>query len=261
MKALLMTLACLGLSLPLLAEAQVPLLAAKGVKKKGKKKGKRKKIKETVPVDIGVGPAVFMLFGPFKEDQQLHYGVKLSVKAIIAPEVIKRHRHKIPKKYRKYVSGKNEIRYSPSIFIPDHIIISPKTENTGIYGTSLKPIELSIPLLKKPRLAVGLGVLLTYMFVDADAGGVNAKREDDFRPEQDEAFTMHFFRPGLDLNASLEIPFTDSFLVDFGWSSAFYPPQKINGDFFEWGELDDSIWHVGQAWMRLHFRFPYEASI
>ncbi|MBU0552343.1 hypothetical protein KJ940_12745 [Myxococcota bacterium] len=257
MRSVVLALGLVALAAPQ-AGAQAPAPAAKATKKP--KKG-RKKIKETVPVDIGVGPAVHMLTGPFQEDQMLHYGLKISVQAIIPPEIIKKHHKKIPKKYRKYVSTKHEIRYSPSMFIPDTLYISPKTNNTGLYGVTLNPLTIGLTPLQTPRLSIDLGVILTYLFIDADPNGVNQKREDEFKDVPDEAFTMHFFRPGLSLSAALEVPFSDSFLVDVGWSSALYLPQEINGDFLALGDIKDSIWHIGQAWLRFHFRFPYEASI
>ena len=46
------------------------------------------------------------------------------------------------------------------------------------------------------------------------------------------------------------------FGVSFGWASAFYVPQQLGT--LGLGPLDDSVWHVGQAFLKLHFRFPYQ---
>jgi hypothetical protein len=40
--------------------------------------------------------------------------------------------------------------------------------------------------------------------------------------------------------------------VSFGWSSGFYIPQKLGA--FAVASTDQSIWHIGQAFLKLHFR-------
>ena len=97
--------------------------------------------KVTVPVDIGVGPATHMITGPVQEDQLLHTGLKVSVQAIIDKKTIKKNKKRIPKRYRSYAKKMNEVRFSPSIFIPDTLFISPKgTRNTGMMGIAWQPV-------------------------------------------------------------------------------------------------------------------------
>lgn len=213
-------------------------------KKRSTKKSSSKK--STVPVDIGVGPAFHFMTGPIQDDQAPHYGLKISLEAILDKETIEANKGRIPKQYRKLASGVEEARVTPYIIIPDTLYISPKVENVGMYGIGWRPLALGIPLIRKPRLAVGLGLDVTYIYIDGQDAGLG---------------TTHFLRPGLDLQADLEIPFSESFLISLGWQSTFYPPQELGGDIFAWGELEDSIWHIGQAYLMLHFRFPYEASL
>lgn len=208
---------------------------------------KRKPIKLTVPVDVGVGPAFHMVTGPIGDDQLFHYGLKLEVRAIIDNATIRKHKNKIPKKYRKTALKIRELRVSPSIFIPDTLFISPKVDNVGMYGVVFRPLSLGLPLLHKPvRLHLGLGPLLTYAYIDDD------------RPEA--RGDTHFLRIGADLRADLEIPFSKSFLISIGWASQFYIPQELGAGVFDVGDLDNSIWHIGQAYVMLHFRFPYTTS-
>jgi len=203
--------------------------------------------KVKVPVDLGLGPAGYHFFGAVGDDQPVHYGLKISLEAVIDKELIKRNRSKIPASYRAMAGSMEEVRFSPSIFIPDALIISPKLEQTGIYGVTWRPVGLNVPLIKSGvRLTVGAALLLTYAFLYSDT-----------------LPTTHFVRPGLDLGAELEIPITKSFLVSLGWSSGLYVPQKLG----ELGmgtlpdELDQTIWHAGQGFLQLHFRFPYETKI
>lgn len=209
--------------------------------------------KVTVPVDIGVGPAFHMFTGPIQQDQTFHYGLVLSVRAIIDHKLIKDNQKKIPRKYRKMALGIDELRYSPSILIPDTILISPKLENTSIYGLSFRPIGIDPALIKKPfRLTAGLGLRLTYGRISSD--GIEGANEG-------EAFAMNWFRPGIDGMGELEIPFSERFLISGGWDSQLYLPQTIGGPVFAWGEQDERILHVGQAFMKLHIRFPYTTRI
>jgi hypothetical protein len=207
----------------------------------------------TVPVDVGVGPAGYLISGPVADDQLLHTGLKISVQAIIDQATIRAHQDRIPAGYRAQALRMSEVRYSPSIFIPDTLIISPKIHNTGLYGTSWRPISIGLPLVDAApvRLALSAGLLLTYAFLYSDV-----------------LPTTHFIRPGIDLGAELEIALAPSFLVSLGWASAFYVPQGLGtlglgpfGDHQDYGALKQTLWHFGQAFVKLHFRFPYTADL
>jgi len=217
----------------------------KAAKKPGKKQSKKKKTTQ-IPIDVAFGPAFHWITGPIQDDQAPHYGLKLSVKAIIDQATIKANKGRIPKKYRGMASKIQEARISPSIFIPDTLFISPKTEKVGMYGINFRPIALNLPLIRKPRLTIGLGLDLSYIYIDGEDADLG---------------TTHFLRPGLDLAAEFEIPLSETFLISAGWQSMFFPPQEVGGDIFAWGELDDSIWHIGQAFVLLHFRFPYSVKL
>ncbi|NVJ24536.1 MULTISPECIES: hypothetical protein [Myxococcus] len=194
----------------------------------------------TVPVDVGVGPAAYMFFGPVFDDQPIHTGVKLSVEAVLDKDWLKKNQRAIPKSYRKYAKSVDEVRISPSIFIPDSFIISPKLKNTGMYGVTWKPLGLGLPLTDGPvRLAVGGGLLLTYAYLYSDT-----------------LANTHFLRPGAELGVDLELQFSKNFLVSLGWESALYVPQEL-GSLGMPDRVRDGIFHVGQAYLQLHVRFPY----
>ncbi len=240
MRRLLMLLALIGLAMPGAAFA-----------KKAKKKKKRRKAKQevSIPIDIGIGPAVHMITGPIQDDQQLHSGLKLNLYAVISKKIIKANKHRIPKKYRGLASKLDEVRLRPFplILLPDTLYLSPKRERTQMWGASWKLIGVGLPLIRKPvRLAIGVDLKLDYAWIDSDLEALG---------------TTNFFRPGLAPGAELEIPFGQSFLISVGWMSTFYPPQEVGGDVFAWGELDQSIWHIGQAYLKLHFRIPYTTRI
>jgi len=207
--------------------------------------------KVTVPINIGVGPALYQLSGPIRQDQTLHYGLAFSGFAVVDNETIRKFRKRIPRKYRSTILKIDEMRIS-HFLIPDSFFISPKTVNTGIYGIGWQPLKLGLTLSKKPRLWIGIGVRITYFYLHSDG----------FEGVQDgQAFSMHFLRPGLDAASDFEIPFSDSFLMSVGWVSQFHLPQPVGGGIGDWGSTDESIWHIGQAYLKLHFRFPYTANI
>lgn len=200
-----------------------------------------------IPIDFGIGPAVHMLTGPVQDEQRYHTGLKLSLAAVIDRALIQSQKHRIPAKYRKLAGRVNEVRFRPGpvMLIPDTVYLSPAREGTSMYGANWRLLGVGLPLLRMPRLSLGTGLNLSYLYL----GGSEAIPE------------THFFRPGLDLSASVELPLSKSFLVSFGWTSFFYPPQELGGDFLAWGDREKSIWHIGQAFMKLHFRFPYTVNL
>jgi hypothetical protein len=204
--------------------------------------------KVTAPVDVGVGPAAFFFFGPVFEDQPLHTGLKLNVEAVLDEEWLRKNQALIPRKYRKQALRSGEIRFSPAVLalIPDSLIISPKYRNTGIYGATWKPVGIGLPLSSSPvRFSIDAGLLLTYAYLYSDLETLG---------------TTHFLRPGLQLGADLEFQLSKSFLISIGWDSALYIPQRL-GTFSETKPLSESIFHVGQAYLMFHFRFPYTTNL
>lgn len=202
----------------------------------------------TAPVDVGVGPAAFFFFGPVFDDQPLHTGLKLNVEAVLDKEWLRKNQALIPRKYRSQALKSGEIRFSPAVLalIPDSLIISPKYRNTGMYGATWKPLGIGLPLSSSPvRFSVDAGLLLTYAYIYSDLDTIG---------------TTHFLRPGLQLGADLEFQLSKSFLISIGWDSALYVPQRLN-TFSETKPLRESIFHVGQAYLMLHFRFPYTTRL
>ncbi len=214
--------------------------------------GKKKK-SVTIPIDIGIGPAAHMLTGPIQDDQTLHWGLVLSVQAILDKQTLKKLKKKIPKQYRKQILSMDELRMSPSIFIPDTLFISPKTANTSMVGVSWTPLNLGMPIVKDPfRWSLGASLRLSgaYLASDGIAGAQGGQ-----------SWRMFFLRPGLDLGTELEIPFSDSFLISGGWRSQLHLPQAIGGEVGELGPLDSAIWHIGQPFVMFHVRVPYEYKL
>lgn len=217
----------------------------------------------TVPVDVGVGPSFTMGTGTLFRDQPGFYGLKLSLAAIIDQKTIRENINKVPKKFRNMAKKIDEIRYRPSILIPDHFFISPQLDETGIgmYGVTWRPISFGVPLIKRGvRLTLGVGLLFTYGFLHWDA---------EQRPEL-QANTMHFLRPGLDGGVNLEIPFSERFLISIGWFAQAYVPQQMGrgpaSGFDTYSErlTDDPgafVWFFHQAYLRFHFRFPYTVKM
>ena len=200
----------------------------------------------TAPVDIAVGPAALFFFGPVFDDQPLHTGLKINVEAVLDQEWLRKNQALIPRKRRGQVSQMGEIRYAPAILalIPDMLIISPRYRNTGMYGATWKPLGFGLGLTPSPvRLSLDAGLVLTYAYMYSET-----------------LPATHFLRPGLQLSADLEFQLSKSFLVSMGWASAAYLPQRL-GSFTETQPLSGSIFHVGQAYLLLHFRVPVTVSL
>ncbi len=211
----------------------------------------------TVPADVGVGPAGYFVFGPVMGERGWlpHWGLKLNVQGVIDRETIEKNRDRIPAKYQKAAQSVSEVRYSPSFLIPDALIISPKINGNGMFGITWRPFAFGIPLAasrpsgswrsenaSRGRLDLSAGLLVTYLFLYSDT-----------------LPTTHFIRPGIDLMLEAELEVTRTFLISLGWAHQFYLPQKLGS--FGFGALSESIFHVGQPFVKLHFRFPYQANL
>jgi hypothetical protein len=205
----------------------------------------------TVPVDVGVGPAAYVITGRVADDQPIHLGLKISVQAIIDQATLQQHQKRIPPRMRARVLRMKEVRISPSIFIPDALIISPQARNTGIYGVTWRPVGLNVPLAEGEavRLRLQAGLLLTYAFLHSKLAQIP---------------TTHFLRPGVDAGAELEIFPSPIFGISLGWASGFYLPQVL-GSFAVRPRPEDgaraTLWHFGQAFLKVHLRFPHTTRI
>ncbi len=206
--------------------------------------------KVTVPVDIGIGPAFHRMTGPVADDQRWHYGVVLSVEAVLDKKTLKRLRKKIPREYRAAIREMDEVRISPSILIPDTILFSPKTDNTAIYGIGWQPLRLNAPMVREPALKGFAALRATYFHLQSD--GLS---------DSGEAVEMHFLRPAVDVGAELEIPLSRRVLISGAWTSQIHIPQLVGGDVGEIGGLENSVWHIGQASGKIHYRFPYRVNL
>jgi hypothetical protein len=204
-----------------------------------------------VPVDLGIGPLAQWFTGPIGRNQMAHFGLKFSLAAVLDKEFIHKHIHRVPAKYRGMASRMDEVRYRPSIFIPDALWISPKVQDVGMYGATWRPFSLALPIVRRQsNVDLTAGVLVTAAYLHG------AKQ---VLPNGD----LVFVRLGLDVGIEWEIPvIEDAFLVSLGWLSQFYLPQKLAGPFGEVGGFDDgSVWHVGQVFVQGHWRLPYTTQL
>ncbi len=235
-------------------------MAGDGLGKTRKKKAKKKRPKVastiTVPVDVGIGPTANWFTGVIGDDQQFHYGLKLDIAAIIDQQTIKANKQRIPKKYRKMAMSMKEVVYRPFWWLPDSFLISPKLNHSFMYGVTLRPIVLGLPLIDNGfmKFSLSAGLLVTYAYMGNDTWVDKGYAKD----------SMHFLRPGADAKAELLLKLSKSFLVSWGWDSHFYVPQRVGAGPLEGlGEnlLEESVWHNGQAFVMLHFRFPYTTKL
>lgn len=202
-----------------------------------------------VPVDVGIGPAAYLFVpSPVYDDQPVHYGLKLSIQAIIDQQLLRKERNRIPAQYRDMVLRQKEIRLTPFplTLVPEDFFISPKLKHTGIYGLTFKPLAIGAALGGgAARFGLDAGVVLTGMYIYSDLPSIP---------------NTFFLRPGLSLQAELELMPTDVFGISVGWESAVYIPQKL-GSFAEIQPYDQTLWHIGQAFLKFHFRFPFAANL
>ena len=201
----------------------------------------------TVPLDIGIGPSAHFITGLVQQDQVVHFGGRLDLNGIVSKELLREYWHCVPNQYKRYLSG--EVRVKPLVanLIPRELIISPKLRNTGIYGIAWHLFGVGTALITDPvRLDIKVSLpVIKYMYIHSDTL----------------ASPTHFLRPGAEAKVELEIPFSQDFLISFGWASQVFLPQRVGGSVMEFVPFDESIWHVGQAFLKAHFRVPYQTSL
>jgi hypothetical protein len=212
-----------------------------GTSTSSKKKTKKKKKVITIPIEVGLGPTAYHLGGMNGSDRTFHSGVSISGQAIISKKLIRQNKHMIPKEYRKMAMAQEELRIS-KIWIPESIILSPSTSGTSAFGASFRPVSLSLLRAKKNRgLNVDLGARLTYAYINSD---------------DPEILQPHFIGLGIDGKAEFRIPLKKKTSLGIGWTSHAYIPQEmLSGGTFN---IDPSNWHVGQAFVKYYYRFPYQ---
>lgn len=220
----------------------------RGRAKAGKRRSKTRSKQVTVPVDIGVGPLAVVPNAPIFLDQPAFLGAAISVAAVIDQKLLRQHKNKIPKQYRKQLRGIKTIYYRPLplLLIPELLIVSPALLNTGMYGAVWRPIGIGLPFELGPTtLVAGARLDLSYIFIHSST-----------LPSP-----THFVRPGINLHLTYQIPVADSLLFSLGWSSDFYLPQPVGRPPWEFWPLDDALWHLGGPFIKLHLRFPYSTTL
>lgn len=208
-----------------------------------------------VPVQIGVGPAGYLLGGPtldevgwgggLFDEQPIHTGLRLSLMGVIDAELVDEHPGMVPSQHRGRIQQAGEVRYAPGIvsLIPSSLYLSPGLGDASVWGATWSPIAIGMALTSEPVRFSGRGaVIATAKYISSETV----------------SSPYVFLRPGVELNFDLEIPIAEEFLVSFGWSSKVHLPQPLDGGILDVGDFDeDSLWHIGQFYMQVHFRVPY----
>lgn len=209
-----------------------------------------------VPVQVGLGPAGNMFAGPtfdeeigwggrLYEDQPIHTGLRLNITAVIDADLVRAHPRLVPRQYRGQFRGGGEVRYRPGILalIPSSFYLSPPIQDASAWGATWSVIGIGLPLMREPiRPSVSGALIGSLMYIDSES--VTAP--------------YFFARPGVELQFDIEVPLADDFLISVGWASKVYAPQSLDDGLLSFGGFDDdSLWHVGQFYLKGHVRVPY----
>lgn len=213
-----------------------------------------------IPIDLGIGPQLLIPNpGPIFDDGALHFGLAISLAAVVDQELIRKYAGRIPAEYRGMARNLDEVRVRPWFLglIPELLIISPQlpvvSPNTGMYGAVWRPIGIGVSPISDPvRLSFAANIDVAYIFIHSQTlGGGTASAHS----------ITHFLRPGINLDATLEWPLSKSVLISTGWSSDLFIPQPIGRTPFEIEPVDQALWHLGGPFLKLHIRIPYEVKL
>ena len=209
-----------------------------------------------VPVQVGVGPAGNMMGGPTFEDglgwggrlyddQAIHSGLKIDIRAVISGELVRQHPGMVPRQYRSQIQQSGEVRYAPGIvsLIPTSLFLSPPIGDASAWGATWSLLGLGVPFTPSPvRTSARGAVITTAMYIDS--------------PSVADHYV--FLRPGVELKVDVEFQLAEDFLISVGWASQVYLPQDLDGGILSAGGFDeDSLWHIGQFYIQGHLRIPY----
>ena len=230
-------------------------------RRSAKKRGRAGKV--TVPIDIGVGPVLMLPNPSIFVSQPAFTGMELSLAGIIDQALIHKYRHKIPRQYQSLARSVDEISYRPWYIglIPERLILSPGIFPQGMGGTGpldgmfssgmygavwrLYGIGQTLLTLGQSKLSINLGLDFAYIYMHSS-----------LLPAP-----THFLRPGLNLELVLRVPVTRNFLLSAGWSSDVFVPQPLGQAPWVFWPLDQSLWHLGGPFIKLHFRVPYSVRL
>lgn len=205
----------------------------------------KEKVKDKIPVfaNVGFGFATYDIHNLYQDDLYTEnkseiYGTELNISGGIKNETIRKYQHKVPEKYRSFVSELEEVTISYA-YIPDSIYINPYRNHVESYGlTWAYPLALSsgIGFLK---FGVSAGPILTYLYHRDD-------REE--KPN-------HFFRLGLRGKAHFGFNFGKYLKLELGGIQDAYIPSRMYGE--------KTVWNISGNYAMIHFRyfFDVEAAI
>jgi hypothetical protein len=209
---------------------------------------KKEKREVDVPVNIGIGPA-FFLIPRGVVGKELHTGAKLDLYAVITPELMKENKNKIPKKFKNYVSTEEESHMVPlwMVIIPKYVIISPEA-NHSIYGGlwSIVGVSRSTHLNKSVELEGDLILpTISYLYTDA-------KKND---PD-----VQHLVGVGAMIRGGCTMRFSKKFLSTLAYGHNFNV-LPIGNIYKEEGKDEQRWFQAGALSLVFHYRFDTKQKI
>jgi len=197
-----------------------------------------------IPINVGVGPAVFWI--PGVADRELHPGAQLELYAVLTPKILKENENKIPKKYRKYVNMEEEMHVAPlwMSLIPQYLIISPGEEY--IFGAIWSILGISIDFVKTQAINLKGEVTLpniTYLYAHS---------------EKNDPESQHIVGAGAMLRLENTIRFSDNFLASLAYGHNFNLPFYNT---YKDGTKTEHLLQTGVLSLVFHFRFNMKQSI
>ncbi|MGE4233202.1 MAG: hypothetical protein AB7F43_07730 [Bacteriovoracia bacterium] len=182
--------------------------------------------KESIPIEVGLGPSLNRL--NFSTNRPYSLGLKISLSAVLDKKYLKEHKDKIPANYEGLVKTTDRVSIS-HLLVPDTIYI-PTSKDLLVFGATWKPMSAGLLLLNGPvQLGVGLGVVLTYLYLKSTQTGV-----------------INFLRPGISPQIDLLVPLFLRLALSIGANTQLYIPQRVG---------NDKIWRVDQGYFLLHYYF------
>lgn len=212
--------------------ALIPLLACVG--------GRAMAGEVSAALDVGVGGKALLIYGAPPQVRRVHSGATASARVVVDPKSLRETTDALPWPWSSLAGRKTKkVHWNPVPWLPESIILSPGFGDGSALGMSWRVAQMQVDTGDRFKVGFTSGARLTWLsFFGGDVP------------------TTHFLRPGIDLGAWVELPLSERWFLDVGYSSQLYVPQAWGSPPWEIGPQEDWLWHLGEVSLTFHRRRP-----
>jgi len=216
--------------------------------------GLQRPASNTVFLNFGVGPAAHNFWGTKLSDQiPWLMGLELDFHVAVPPDVIRANMHRVPDKYKKFVSQDKEMKMSQlwMHLIPTALLVQPDLGYSNDYraiGATWSGIDLGFDLANNDYFSLNTAITVPSISTVWMHGNYMAE-------------SKWIIGLGIAPYAALTLKFSERFHLTGKYAHNLYLPIATTEILTRpWGERERYTQH-GVAAVILNFRIPYELEL